>query len=575
MNVPPNQPSFQPGAPHPWPANAPSQNFQSPQPCYNCGSTTHIAQFCPEPRRQVPAGSVNQPPRTHRVQKKSSKPIITRYPHPTQYPTTQPPAYQPPQPQAYPQQAQTQAAYPSQVPPQVYPTQASPSPVSPYPPQQPSQQWQQPYTYNAHQQWPQPSTQAQPHYAPHATAASPTAAYGPHQPAAYQGYSQPSAHQSHPQPPQPRTRQPYYNYPQGAHAPPVHPPTSFNPQFHRPQHQFRQRQNNKHRSQHHASSFQQQPQRNASPAQAAPGPSQTASQATANNRREPPPPKPPPCFPNTQAPITQFGKSGKIVYKPPERVEKPLAATFAETDAQRSEKTDDPEKPTDQRVFSTKYFDEKGARVDGYVIKPGEDGEPEDPAYNSVRTGGSMLSQPLEFALSGDPEKNGDAELQKMLKELEYETKIEIYGSLNGEDKKGLEEPLSVVSRPLSRGSGGSGKASEGGKEGSKKRGWHKNLEDSSHDGSEDRRPKRLAKGNKKTRGNSPSSITQPSVPLPQHHPLPPKPKVPGFRGGRGGRHHRHAPSPARQYQVHREGGNGAGRSGNQGFPGDHIRPVT
>jgi len=197
-----------------------------------------------------------------------------------------------------------------------------------------------------------------------------------------------------------------------------------------------------------------------------------------------------------------------LVYKPPERVEKPLAATFAETDAQRSEMTDDPEKPAEQRVFSTKYFDANGARIDGYRIKPVEDGEPEDPVCDSVRTGGSMLSQPLEFTLPDDPEKNGDVEFQKMLKELENEAKMEIYGSLNGEDKKGSEESLSLVSRPLSRGSGGSGKASEGGKEGSKKRGWHKNLEDSSHDGSDDRRAKRPAKGNKKTRGNSPSNIT-------------------------------------------------------------------
>ena len=197
-----------------------------------------------------------------------------------------------------------------------------------------------------------------------------------------------------------------------------------------------------------------------------------------------------------------------LVYKPPERVEKPLAATFAETDAQRSEMADDSEKPAEQRVFSTKYFDAKGARIDGYRIESGKDGEPEDPVCDSVRTGGSMLSQPLEFTLPDDPEKNGDAEFQRMLKELEHQAKMEIYGPLNGEDKKGSEESLSVVSRPLSRGSGGSGKASEGGKEGSKKRGWHKNLEDSSHDGSDDRRTKRPAKGNKKARGNSPSSIT-------------------------------------------------------------------
>lgn len=37
------------------PQQTPYQNIVGTQSCYNCGHNSHVAQFCPEPRRPNPA----------------------------------------------------------------------------------------------------------------------------------------------------------------------------------------------------------------------------------------------------------------------------------------------------------------------------------------------------------------------------------------------------------------------------------------------------------------------------------------------------------------------------------------
>lgn len=194
---------------------------------------------------------------------------------------------------------------------------------------------------------------------------------------------------------------------------------------------------------------------------------------------------------------------------------RPLAATFAETDAERREKSGEPEKDATEGVRPSKYFDEKGARIDKYVTQPPADGAQKDPVFESVRTGGSMIAEPLFFVLPDDPEENGDLELEKLLKELEDDTKMETYVPLHGvggRNRRGSEGSVSGSSRPPSRDSGGSIKAEaqEGVKDGTRKRAWHKSLEDASSGGSDDRRHgsrRSSGRGNKKIRSASPASL--------------------------------------------------------------------
>lgn len=98
------------------------------------------------------------------------------------------------------------------------------------------------------------------------------------------------------------------------------------------------------------------------------------------------------------------------VWRPAQPIEIPLAATFAETDEQRSLKqstglrTRLPRGDSKKKHFS-KYCDAKGNRI-GKDLTAYESGSEmmRDPAFASVRTGESMVAQPLDFVLPDDPE---------------------------------------------------------------------------------------------------------------------------------------------------------------------------
>lgn len=98
------------------------------------------------------------------------------------------------------------------------------------------------------------------------------------------------------------------------------------------------------------------------------------------------------------------------VWRPAQSIEIPLAATFAETDEQRSLKqstelhTGLPRCNSKKKHFS-KYCDAKGNRI-GKDLTAYEAGSEmmRDPAFTSVRTGESMVAQPLDFVLPDDPE---------------------------------------------------------------------------------------------------------------------------------------------------------------------------
>lgn len=98
------------------------------------------------------------------------------------------------------------------------------------------------------------------------------------------------------------------------------------------------------------------------------------------------------------------------VWRPAQPTETPLAATFAETDEQRALKqstglhTGLPRSDGKKKHFS-KYCDAKGNRIDRDLTAYEAGSEMmKDPAFTSVRTGESMVAQPLDFVLPDDPE---------------------------------------------------------------------------------------------------------------------------------------------------------------------------
>ncbi|KAI9821752.1 MAG: hypothetical protein M1827_002333 [Pycnora praestabilis] len=155
-----------------------SHGQQSSQSCYNCGSTDHWAQTCPEARRAVPPGGFNQPnvPRPLKRQKPNG-PVITRYGPP---------------PQSFPQQYGNQQGFGGPQYGQAPHAQQGgyygpPTPVSGYP--QPYQQWQQPPQHQYRASY-SPGIQ----YPPYGPQGPPTPAtpYGPQYPSpvSAQGRSQ-------------------------------------------------------------------------------------------------------------------------------------------------------------------------------------------------------------------------------------------------------------------------------------------------------------------------------------------------------------------------------------------------
>ncbi|KZF23196.1 hypothetical protein L228DRAFT_106134 [Xylona heveae TC161] len=159
--------------------NSGQQAVAGSQSCFNCGAPDHWAQFCPEPRRAVPFGAVNQsnvprPPK-HR---KFSAPSFAQHPvpyygYPPQYGPHYGSAYPTAMPHAYPQAA---------------PYAVPPTPISAHG-QEPPQWPQQPSSYY--------------HGAFTAGQSYPVGPYGPPTPAT------PSEHQ--------------HQSPWSTHGPPIHP----------------------------------------------------------------------------------------------------------------------------------------------------------------------------------------------------------------------------------------------------------------------------------------------------------------------------------------------------------------
>ncbi|KAL9596467.1 MAG: hypothetical protein Q9219_005773 [cf. Caloplaca sp. 3 TL-2023] len=162
------------------PPNQPQPNQQG---CYNCGNPGHWAQSCPEPRRDVPAGTYNRPPPFKRH--KPNPPVVTRYVVP---------------PHVHQNQGQPPNGYGAQYPPQSYPQYQGPSgPPTPMSGHSPShQQWQQqPYPQQYQQPYPQ---QLQ--------------------------YPQPYQQQAYPQPPYQQQHQNYPQYHQQQQQQPAYMPTA-------------------------------------------------------------------------------------------------------------------------------------------------------------------------------------------------------------------------------------------------------------------------------------------------------------------------------------------------------------
>lgn len=100
-----------------------------------------------------------------------------------------------------------------------------------------------------------------------------------------------------------------------------------------------------------------------------------------------------------------------LVWRPAQPTETPLEATFNETDDRRNSKKATPvngvSKGDGKKKCFSKYFDAKGNRLNRDIYQP--DSEiMQDPAFKSVRTGESMLAQPLDFVLPDDPEEDGE-----------------------------------------------------------------------------------------------------------------------------------------------------------------------
>ncbi|KAL7266369.1 hypothetical protein RUND412_011087 [Rhizina undulata] len=391
-NMPPNQAQYShtyvraPYHSQQLPSNEQQQAYSTTQACYNCGLGDHWAQNCPEPRRQIPAGSLAENPRPPKSKKKKG-PIVTRYAPPTGY------MNQPQSPTVvYPQSGR----YPHQQG-QAYPQQA-------YGQQTPQGGWVQPRGYNGSPQWQQP-------YGAAAPAQSPTT-YGPQQPNAYQGYNQAqagypqqpheayAAHAAYPQTAQgPHVQQGPYNQAAGYYlAQPQYPEAAagYNQYPQHATHQY---------SQTTAQPYPQGPQQQNYGGN--PGPNRQFSRQAPQNAVPTPPPsqqsqtlRPPPCFPQIE---TNTKSSRSLIWRPAPQVDEPLEATFDETEAKRKLKPvptvgDDALRTTNEPKKISKYFDEKGRRLYGHKIDENSE-MMKDPAFKSVRTGGSMLAQPLDYSL--------------------------------------------------------------------------------------------------------------------------------------------------------------------------------
>ncbi|KAI4165451.1 MAG: hypothetical protein LQ342_000860 [Letrouitia transgressa] len=156
----------------------PAVSQQIQQTCYNCGAPDHWAQNCPEPRREVPIGSLSrqnysQPFKRH----KANPPVVTKYTLPPHVQQHQGP------PQGYAPSPYGQAAYPQYAGPHAPPTPISAhSPSTPHWQQQPHYpQYQQNYTQGyplGPSPPPPPPPQQQQPYAP-SIPPTPATPYGP------------------------------------------------------------------------------------------------------------------------------------------------------------------------------------------------------------------------------------------------------------------------------------------------------------------------------------------------------------------------------------------------------------
>ncbi|KAI5842984.1 hypothetical protein DFP73DRAFT_595516 [Morchella snyderi] len=507
----------------------------APEPCYNCGSPQHVAQHCREARRAVPAGSLNQAPRPQRgaIQKRNNKPVVTRFAPPPNYAN------------GYPQQP----SYPQTGPYQ------PPAQIGPYQPphlqqQQPVQQWHQqasPQGYPPTQPWQQP-------YGPAAPVVPPpqAPAYGPHQPVSNYGYNQPTQPaqpaypRQHNQPPYggytpqskytaqaqaPQPAQPHYNPPHQAHPPGPYPPHQNYQQYSQQppvQPPYTPATASFSQTQHHGHGPQNQ------------FPQTPAANGVAPAQQQPPPPKPPPCFPSLDKNAAVSSKNGVIIWRPAQPTETPLDATFQETEEQGNDKK------TKENPL-TKYFDSKGRRINRDFYGEGSE-IMKDPIWESIRTGGSMLAQPLEWELPDEPEEEVKVEneaentQEEKSAEVRFEETDEPVGSEDTAEKKihtvgDASDPKNPCTRqPVTTSLANTSHT-----------GRHEGINNLSSSGARGRTNGINQGGKRKSRSPLDNSRPQKQrvrdttvkpLPQPSHHPLPPKPVT--------------APPPAQHFNQNR-----------------------
>ncbi|KAF8421648.1 hypothetical protein EV426DRAFT_672085 [Tirmania nivea] len=357
----------------PLPAAPPVHHGQpnATQPCFNCGATTHWAQQCPEPRRHMPAGTAQQKSR-NRGSKSGPGPIITRYP--------------PPQPQFYsnhPYPATPQAHTPGgahyQQPYQPYGAPPPPPPPPPAPPPHPMPPQQGPGQHYGVPQAPTPY----PHYS------GPVNTQYSHAPP----YS-PAGYTAGPPPPPPVTplhhhqQIPFYslpsqNGPPQAFRTPVAPPAPYQfynqPPTPQPFPMPPQRKgNNQGRHRQHTTS---QPQL---PAQQRNSVSESSSASTKG--------------------------IGPIIWRPPLRVETPLATTLQETEEAEERGLTGFENPNGT---ISKYWNPGGKRTKAHP-RLSELMSSNDPALLSIRGGCRVIERDFLEA-----EDNQDAGRDDVAMELE------------------------------------------------------------------------------------------------------------------------------------------------------------